>query len=118
MTLNNRVEWDGKAQIVLNARTFLRTPVMPAADVMFMWNGHADGKFDTRISTDESKMDLNLNLVRLQRRIKVSSQHKIFGTNRSGSINVAWDADKDPSKQIGLEGSLVLSMPQRSAELK
>ena len=118
MTMNNKIEWDGQPQLVLNGKTFQRTPTMPAAEISFLWNGRVDAKFDGRLSKSESKMEMDLNLLRLQRRIKINSQHKMLGDNRSGSVNVAWDAEKDPSKQVGLEGSLTLSMPQRSVDLK
>lgn len=118
MTTSNLIEWDGQPQLVLNGKVFQRTTTMPAVEVSFIWNGRVDAKLEARISKIESKVDLDANLIRLERRVKVSSQHKSLGNNRSGSLTVAWDADKDPSKQLTLDGSLTLSVPQRSVDLK
>jgi len=115
---SNTIEWDGQPQLVLSGKMFQRTPTMPAVELSLIWNGRVDGKLEARISKIESKVDLDVNLIRLQRRVKVNSQHKSLGDNRSGSITVAWDADKDASKQLTLDGSLTLSVPQRSVDLK
>lgn len=118
MTTSNKVEWDGKTQIVADAKMFLRTPSMPAIEVALLWNGRVESRIEARLSKDESKVDVDVNLVPMARRIKVNSQHRHLGDSRSGSLNVAWNADKDPSQQIGVEGSLTLSPAQRLMELK
>ena len=91
---------------------------MPAVEMVFMWNNLLEAKMDAHMSKTDSKMDLDVNLLRLQRRIKVASQHKFMGDTRSGSFNVAWDADKDSSKQVGFDGSFTLSATQRLIDLK
>lgn len=118
MTTSNKIEWAGQPQIVLDGKLFFRTRKMPAVELAFLWNNRLDAKMETRMSRAESKMDLDINLIRLQRRVKINSQHKFMGDTSSGSLNVAWDADKDSSKQVGLDGTFTLSPSQRLVDLK
>jgi hypothetical protein len=118
MTTTNKVEWAGQPQLVLDGKLFFRTRKMPAVELAFLWNNRLDAKMEARLSRAESKMDLDMNLIRLQRRVKINSQHKFLGDSSSGSLNVAWDADRDSTKQVGVEGSFTLSSAQRLVDLK
>ena len=118
MTTTNKIEWAGQPQLVLDGKVFLRTRSMPAIEMVFVWSDRLEAKIDARLSKDDSKMDLDLNMMRLQRRVKINSQHKFMGDTRSGSINVAWDADRDTTKQVGFEGTFTLSRAQRLMDLK
>lgn len=118
MTTTNKIEWAGQPQLVLDGKLFPRTRSMPAVELVFLWKERVDAKMDARLSRDESKLDLDLNLIRLQRRVKINSQHKFVGDSRSASINVAWDANKDTNKQFGLDGTLTLSRSQRLVDIK
>ena len=118
MTTTNKIEWAGQPQIVLDGKLFFRTQKMPAVELAFLWNNRLDAKMDARLSRAESKMDLDMNFIRLQRRVKINSQHKFLGDSSSGSLNVAWDADRDTTKQVGIDGSFTLSPEQRLVDFK
>lgn len=118
MATTNKIEWAGQPQLVLEGKISPRARSLPAVELVFLWNGRVDAKMDARLSRDESLLDLDLNLIRLQRRVKVVSQHKLVGDSRSASINVAWDANRDANKQFGLDGTLTLSRSQRLVDIK
>lgn len=118
MTTSNKIEWDGQPQIVLDGKLFFRTRKMPAMELAFLWNNRLDAKLETRLSRAESKLDMDINLIRLGRRVKINSQHKFLGDTTSGSLNVAWDADRDASKQLVLDGTFTVSPSQRLIDLK
>lgn len=118
MTTSNKIEWSGQPQLALDGKVFLRTRSMPAIEMTFILRDRLEAKMDARLSQDESKLDLDMNMMRLQRRVKVNSQHKFMGDTRSGSFNIAWDADKDSNKQVGFDGSFTLSPAQRLIDMK
>lgn len=118
LTTSNKIEWNGEPQVTLDGKVTMRTPTMPVVELNLLWKGRVTGKLEARVSRDESKGDLDLTLHRFQRRITYNGQHKFFGDNRSGSFNLAWDAGKDASKQIGFDGSLTFSRPGRAMDLK
>lgn len=118
LTTSNKIEWAGQPQLALDGKVFLRTRSMPAIEMTFLWNERVEAKMDARISRAESKVDLDMNMIRLQRRVKINSQHKFLGETRSAAVNVAWDADKDATKQYGLDGTWTLSRSQRLIDVK
>lgn len=118
LTTSNKIEWNGEPQVTLDGKLTMRTPTMPVVELNFLWKGRVTGKLDTRMSREESKLDLDMTFHRFQRRITYNGQHKFFGDNRSGSFNLAWDAGKDATKQIGFDGSLTFSRPGRAFDLK
>lgn len=118
ITTSNKVEWAGQPQLAVDGKLFYRTRTMPAIELSLLWNERVEAKVNARLSRADSKLDVDVNLIRLQRRIKVNSSHKFLSEMRSVNLNVAWDADKDASKQVGVTGNLTLSPSQRMVDMK
>jgi len=109
ITTSNKLEWAGRAQLSVDGKAFLRVAV-PKVEITALWNDRFEGHFETWLSRRDAKIDVNVNLLRLQRRVKVNGVYKVQGDNKLASFNAAWDADRDASKQVGLE--LALGLPK------
>ena len=93
------MDFGGETQFALNARFFQ----LGALDMSLFINRIIDAKFDLRLTDRDSKFDLDMNLLRLERHIKVKTMRKFEGEKMTGFGQIQWDVDNDATKQISLD---------------
>lgn len=112
---NTMVERNGEKRFALDA-TINKMEEAISVDLAAFLINRIDGKIVATIARKAGQLDMDLNLIRLERRIKMSSSRKIEAGKGSASVSVAWDADKDASKQVSLK--INASLPPRALDLE
>lgn len=93
------MSYNDETQFALNARFFQ----FGAVDMTLFINRIIDASFDSRSTSRGSKFDLDMNLLRLERHIKVKTMRKFEEGKMTGFGQIQWDVDNDSTKQISLD---------------
>ena len=113
--VSNLLERNGEKRFSCDA-TVKKNEDSISVDLAAFLINRIDGRIVASIAREAGLLDMDLNLIRLDRHIKLNMARKMEASKASIFLTVAWDADRDVDKKLSLE--IVASLPGHGLDLQ